>query len=1010
MMEDAEARCPTLLRVRVVCAANASHSVSGLFVVLRARRLTGEAQKLCPTAGDEATDAIHLSFVDRDGILRLVHDGNPWSAFYRSDAVHDCGLSPIQRYEGCLIRHPDPGVVRDFVAYLRTGEGAARFQHDWGASSAVFHPLDLTLDTVAGDQLVLRVPEIAAAYLPRGGECYDGWSLYRDMPHGACLENQVHRLQADLAMLRFPVGSQESPYASVARSATKPSPDQNRGVFDGKVQAAVGRYQEHAREGCAFQLSEAAKPEAHRGNAYAFLLGSPVSRPPALHDVTLGMVDAATAVQIRSWLALGLRKPGDILLPLSPKIGEVWMLQAGAVACEAWSQLLLACGSYELKSGHSFRNVLDKGFGNGKLLNSIHKTGLAIDFHGGATDHANADFPVRFEAHWALQDRATQDAQNALARAATDRAHAKARHQRAEQDHAAATTQLDTDKTKLDDDQVASMGNRTLKVDQQRVRRDTSRRDMTATALRNAQAALATAEHRVKDAETALRKAEQAAKEDEAGAKKIWKVRWRLYAHSELDVFSEHDSAQALTALKNQLQAYPAALAERLGKRFGGLHEHAEATAWIAQAIAPARAVAAELARMDDTELIDAYFRREISQWLFDLYEVDGGSRSAEPWPATYSQRGFPPPQEPLFVAKSYVNLSALGAKLQMARIGGNRARDVSVGKDGKVKTVQLAIPKAAETIARLLAYLNTLPDGRHAGDEIAVFRGKVKLTTYTPGELDAELMVNWLDALRDMVPDPRKLEAMFARATGFDVRVTLAATKTGTSVVKKLSAGVGGESFGGKQFIIVDAGPTSGLAAGTTATGAELQVMLDDAMARFQKLVEQEEADAETKVAEDKAAGTSSHPRSKIRAKQPVTKPGPRPKRKPRDSTRKERADWSATVRPLFAINATLAGLVFAPGDQVRLPAPKSANLADLWRPLEWWHYQHEDAFGVAWGELLSRCGFSRAILAGADPPGDVNAIAPRGVDYSAHDLDDIRGGCPAGTVENHDKYPTGG
>jgi hypothetical protein len=199
-----------------------------------------------------------------------------------------------------------------------------------------------------------------------------------------------------------------------------------------------------------------------------------------------------------------------------------------------------------------------------------------------------------------------------------------------------------------------------------------------------------------------------------------------------------------------------------------------------------------------------------------------------------------------------------------------------------------------------------------------------------------------------------------------------------------------------------------SGLAAGAIATGAELQVTLDDAMARFQKLVEQV-ADAETKVAEDKMAGTSTS--SKSRAKHAAITPRPRPKRRPRESTRKERDDWSVTLRPIFVVNAALADLVFAPGDQVRLPAPKSTNLADLWRPLEWWHYQHEDAFGVAWSELLSRCGFSRAILAGADPPGDPSAITPRGVGYSDDDLKDTTGGCLAGTVENHDKStPAGG
>jgi hypothetical protein len=990
-----EVKCPTLLAVRVVCAADASHPVRGLFVVFRPKPPTGEAKKLCPSVegvDDSAPGAMFLGIVGQDGFLQPVHVTNPWHDLYAKTDPHSYKVSPIQKYEGCLVRHPDPDVVRAFVTYLRTGEGAARFEKSWGERDALIKDLAIELDTAKGDQLVLKVPEQVGAYVPKGGDRYDGWTLFRDMPHAQCkgVEKVVRQLQDDLALMRFPVGSQESPYAPVKRSEKKPSPDQNRGVFDGKVQATVARFQEHACEGNTFEIFEVAKAAAKGGNAYAFLLGEPrrYEPSPALAQTTLGLVDSATTKEIASWLELGRRKPGNILLPLSSDIGAIWMLEQGAVACDAWSQLLIAFGSYDLRSGHSFRNVLDKGSGNGKRLNSIHKTGLAIDFSGGGTARTRPQFPVRFEAHWMRADPTLSSKQQSVDKATKGEGNAKVKRDEAEHSRAEAQRKLDADKQKLEAD-GATADTKKITADRYAVSGDTSKLASSTAALERADKALEAAHKKLEDAQKALRDSEQAAKDDEAGAKEKWTILWRLYSHSRLDIFGP-SADYAFDALRQALVTYPDDLAAHFRRQFGDLGKTAEANAWIDQAIAPARSVAKRLAAYSNNQLAKQYFRKEVWQWIYNHYEVDGGSRSAKPWPPDYVETDFPP--SPFPDPKSYINITALGALLEMARISGRRVKDTSLGKDGKVVTAQFALSKAAGTVAQLLVYLKTLPDQRHANDDITVFRKRTKLVAYKPAAIDAMLMKDWLEGMPSMLPDARKHEPLVVGVTGFDLWITLAVSKSGTSVVEKVIAVLGQKQFSEKRFVVVTAGKLSGVVAATIVNGRTLQTTLEDALRRFKNAVEQQAA---------ANAEAAKQQQSKGKGNKSTAKP------KPVESTKKDLDDWRVTFRPVFAAPTKFEEIPFAPGDDVSLPAPKSANLEDLWRPLEWWHYQHEDAAGVTWGDLVRECGFSKAILAGDDPPGDSSSIVPLGVGYHEGNFHDTNGGCRAGTVENGDEPP---
>ena len=316
-----------------------------------------------------------------------------------------------------------------------------------------------------------------------------------------------------------------------------------------------------------------------------------------------------------------------------------------------------------------------------------------------------------------------------------------------------------------------------------------------------------------------------------------------------------------------------------------------------------------------------------------------------------------------------------------MARIGGTRVKDTSIRKDGKVVMAQFQLEKAAAKVAQLLVYLKTLPDQRHADDDITVFRAKKKLVAYKPADIDAALMKAWLEALHDPLKHQGK-GPIVAVLSGFDLWITLAVTKSGEAKLAPVIAVLDREPFADKRFAIIAAGKHTGVAPATMFDGASLKATLDDALLRFKETARQQ-------------------PPPKAKGKQATRD------RKPVESTKKDIEDWRVTIRPIFTAVTTLEQLPFAPGDAVSLPAPKSTNLQDLWRPLEWWHYQHEDAAGVPWGDLLAECGFSTAILAGEDPPREDISIVPLGVNYQSSILSHPTSGGRVGTVENDDRPP---
>jgi hypothetical protein len=318
-----EAIIPPALTMQVVCSKG--HKLSGLFVifklippkgdskteklahVLEATPHPGEAPKAPIATGDkkkdtaannaykkrktayddafkkyeaavdketppDPADQFVLGIVDEKGYLQPVHAHyNPWYDIATDRDPDAYKLAVGEKYRACFLRHPSPAVARALTRYLNeeTAADDEKYRFDtWGELTR-----EVAVQALAGtggDHVAFKLSEDAEDYVPKGSDTYGKWMLYRDMPHAACetVAPHVEQVQKDIAMLRYPVGNPESPF--------KPKGD----GFDGQVQAAVARLQEHVNEGKSFVLTH--KDKAHGGKeAWSYVLGTPFEFSPS---------------------------------------------------------------------------------------------------------------------------------------------------------------------------------------------------------------------------------------------------------------------------------------------------------------------------------------------------------------------------------------------------------------------------------------------------------------------------------------------------------------------------------------------------------------------------------------------------------------------------------------------------------------------------------------------------------------------------------------------------------
>jgi len=319
---------------------------------------------------------------------------------------------------------------------------------------------------------VIAESETPDVFWPKGHELYKGWTLYADMPHDACapVRTMVERLQWHMAALRYPVGDQEAPYrpqktssqkgpVDVYRTAESRNPMRSLGLFEDRLAAAVMRFQEHATEGHWFQVAKevraftrdallkadltpvrGAVPQFHKeeDETWVYLLGQEHAPqhfskdkvdPFRLGTHHPGLVDSATGAAIKHWLERYYRKPGKLLVRVVGTTRSPYVLADGtsktkplelialreeaAVQLEAWRVLTEIFGCrYGMQTSVSFRDIANVGpTGDGWQNNSIHKTGLAIDFSVDVPENAPVEhqythprpwWPIRLEQRYEL--------------------------------------------------------------------------------------------------------------------------------------------------------------------------------------------------------------------------------------------------------------------------------------------------------------------------------------------------------------------------------------------------------------------------------------------------------------------------------------------------------------------------------------------------------------------------------------------------------------------------------
>lgn len=972
----------------------------------------------------DPADRFVLGFVDDDGFLQPVHaSSNPWldAATRRDPDTYK--LAAGEKYSVCALRHPSPALARALGRYLNH-EKAAPGDEQWHFASWGELTREVVLEKITvggGEQVVLRLSEDPQDYVPRGSARYGQWVLYRDMPHRQCagVAAEVQKLMVDMGKLGYPVGTIGKPFEpreeevlDLSRTAPK-GKKVTRFEYDGQVQACTARLHEHAAAGKSFVL--ALKDKAQGGHVWARALGEPLafdpaSKPESEPDTAKralrwaplpkasvpGVVDEETANLIAHWVDKGLRKPAEVLI--DSVTWDIWMLERGAIALEAWSELAKVFGcQYGVKGGSSFRSV-NVGAWPGAIMNSVHKTGLAVDLAGGGNREASKSWPIRYEVSWRKDEKAgarrLKDAQ-----AAVDAAETVVKDKQALL--AAKGTETDAKKLAAIDKKLKS---------------DT-----------------------YTNAETNLEKKKktlEVVKNDDNDGKLLdWTQRWRLYGHSDLDIFGAGRAA-ALERLRAKIADYaglpwplpapqagaaPAPTRGALWKTLAQKHfkgvEGPAVEAYLDRIVAPFAAYAAELVALSDQALIEGYFRLQVVQFDVNPYESDGGSPGKVYGPSD-ADGDFPAAP---FAAKSWVNLSALGYPCQMERIPPhkNDIRDQTwIRGPEDARAAPKAWPMAAyftvadaedQDLVLMLSDISAseaeAPQLKQRDTDIPILRDGAEIAVHEPADIDGTFVKAWRDEIRgldaSLRPSPKRDGKTDPR--GAQIALVLSATDKGKQPLLAAIGKLRG-SFGDKSFVVMHAGELAkvGAPAGEIVKGRALADALDKAIADFTA-----QATANAKAAADAAAAAAA----------PDAKPPP-PKTKAQiqaekkaaaeaaaAGARKTAADWTVVIQPIFVKKPDPALITFLPEDRVKLPPGSNAN------HLEWWHYQHRSA-GPNWGALLSECGFSLAVMGTPRAGADDAAASPvhRGLGYTAKDIASSPGAFNEGPVENRDGFTPAG
>lgn len=950
-----------------------------------------------------------------------------------------------QKYRLYLVAHPDVRVARRLHAYLNAKLKEAKdsteskdLAGEPGAAPPAEVPwpdpakaVELVAEVVSTKEKSgksihkLDLPDTAGKYWPGCPGHHEGWLLFRDMPyaHLEGVERQVRQLAVDLAALRYPVTDDGGiAYPRTAEQYVS-------GRYGLNLMATVHQFQVDVAEKRAFQVAAWARQGAAldvKTSSCAELLGNPVTLAPekpasevvlaaaaqeaiplgdaaprasspaeatvavkeetlfALEDVVPGAVDPLTAAAISEWKERRLRRAGAVVVEHArhPKNRATSMRPELAFAFLAWDELAVALGCpYGVKAGHTFRE-LDAPGGEGRAQFSNHKLGLAVDVsfsldetYGRGRARRLADyFPVMYEANWvpgkswaSWDERATLDKAKAELAAARDRlAKRKTALATKVAEHRGLTLKL-----------MATPGDKRAKA-QAKLASQQAEIDALKTAVSELEEKVKTGEGKTAELEQALRREEERIKV----AKSDYRLRWRLYGHSTLPVFSL--SAEALAAklaerFDVQRHTHPsvtrregelaivASYRARLHQCFpqsNNPERDPRVEAIIRDAVADfERAVTHLLRCARDGSLRDGFFRKEIWPFDYDPWDADGGTTRKTPLGAgedarKLSPRLFVDPYAPRAAVSCWVNMTRLAYLVGLWRIGARRSEfklypenpDASSKKLlvstrvyaqlGPVgKGTERTLPR--QVLMRAIAEQIELAFAKRPSFQVLVRPAKgAEVKTYKLADFDLALMKSW-------PPDHTKLPKGVT-IDGLDLVVALSADgKVRTAQEELFSQGLPNVRF---RIESVGKDISSPNEPGEVHAGRSFATQV------FRHAILKPDT-------------------TKARLKSPTT--------------------WSFRLRPLLVSDG--CDLWQA---SITLPRPGGP------RALEWWHYEHKSLAKSSWPELAAEIGYSEAILsAPEDPPPTPGGAFVRGCGCNKS-----KPSPAADEPENHSINPEGG
>jgi hypothetical protein len=375
-------------------------AAAGLFVLWRA--LPQAAEGIEPDA--DLSD-FALAFCGFEGTLHdVLPNKNPWALAVSKESglAARLGTPPIkwqlQPYEVVLIGHPSPIQAKALLDRLRqrlAPDGAGTDLTLWQRRTVTPQP--------SGKGLKVILPDTPDAFVPRGHDTFNGWTLYRRMPYAgiADVKAQVKKLAVKLGGLRYPTNLlvNLNPYPALD--------SEHDGAFDTTLQACVRRFQTAVRLGVTFQLAPEGLQRKGPGftevETWAYVLGftTALSPPPLLPSPTipeLDVVDADTAAEILRWEQLGLRSPGSVVVSVARSKDFLFAEPRLFMAFSALILTAKALGMAYSTLGISRTRGL-KATAPGQVDLSFHKLGRAIDIDT-QFDEPSPGTPLAFEANF----------------------------------------------------------------------------------------------------------------------------------------------------------------------------------------------------------------------------------------------------------------------------------------------------------------------------------------------------------------------------------------------------------------------------------------------------------------------------------------------------------------------------------------------------------------------------------------------------------------------------------